>query len=186
MMDPYLPVIALGGLALLLVLCLPLAGVQKLVLELSAFGLRLALLALLGAAAYLWFYPGDLLAEVTDTSNTFLNTFPRLKGVVPEPGTQYFGICAASCVVVVLLPLLAVLDVSRKLAGWRLRRLRALAAAPPVVATAAAPPVGATAPAPAPAVHRDPAGRGAPGAGGRPVRVRADLAAPRGRVGAAL
>ena len=138
MIDPYLPVIALGGLALLLVLCLPFARIQKLVLELSAWGLRLALLALLGAAAYLWFHPGDLPAEVADTSNTFLNTFPRLKGVVPEPGTQYFGVCVAACIVIVLLPLLAMLDVSRKLAGWRLRRLRALAAAPPVVAPAPA------------------------------------------------
>jgi hypothetical protein len=145
MLDPYLPVIALVGMALLAVLCLPFARIQKLVLELSAFGLRLALLALLGAAVYLWFYPGDVPAEVADTSDTVLNTFPRLKGVVPEAGTQYFGICAASCVVVMLLPLLAVLDVSRKLAGRRLRRLRALAVAPPVLATA---------PAPAPAPHR--------------------------------
>jgi hypothetical protein len=143
MLDPYLPVIALVGLALLAVLCLPFARIQKLVLELFAWVLRLALLALLGAAAYLWFHPGDLPAEVTDTSNTFLSTFPRLKGAVPEPGTPYFGVCAAAFVVSVLLPLLAVLDVSRKLAGWRLRRLRALAAAPQVVAP----------PAPAPAAH---------------------------------
>ena len=46
MLDPYLPVIALVGLALLAVLCLPFARLQKLVLELSAWGLRLALLAL--------------------------------------------------------------------------------------------------------------------------------------------
>jgi hypothetical protein len=145
MLDLYLPVIALVGMAVLAALCLPFSRIQKLVLELSAFGLRLALLALLGAAVYLWFYPGDVPAEVADTFNTFLNTSPRLKAIVPEPGTQYFGICAAACVVVMLLPLLAVLDVSRKLAGWRLRRLRALAVAPPVVATA---------PAPAPATHR--------------------------------
>jgi hypothetical protein len=143
MMDPYLPVIALGGLALLLVLCLPLAGVQKLVLELSAWGLRLALVALLAAAAYLWFHPGDLPAQVADPANTFLSNFPGLRGAVPDPGTPYFGACVAACVVIVLLPVLAVLDVSRKLAGWRLRRLRALAVAPPVVA-----------PAPAPAVYR--------------------------------
>src|SRR6516165_8331166 len=135
MLDPYLPVIALVGLALLAVLCLPFARIQKLVLELFALVLRLALLALVGAAAYLWFHPGDLPAEVIDTSNTFLSNFPRLKGVLPAPGTPYFGICAASFLVSVLLPLLAVLDVSRKLAGWRLRRLRALAAAPPVGAT---------------------------------------------------
>ena len=51
---------------------LPFARIQKLVLELSALVLRLALLALVGAAAYLWFHPGDLPAEVMDTSNTFL------------------------------------------------------------------------------------------------------------------
>jgi hypothetical protein len=139
MLDPYLPVIALVGLALLAVLCLPFARLQKLVLELSAWGLRLALLSLLGAAAYLWFQPGNLPAEVADTSNAFLNACPRLKGVVPEPGTPYFGACAAAFVVVVLLPVLAALDVSRRLAGWRLRRLRALAAGPPVAAAPPAP-----------------------------------------------
>jgi hypothetical protein len=133
MFEPYLPVIALVGLALLLVLCLPFARIQKLVLELSALVLRLAFLALLGAAAYLWFHPSDLPAEVMDTSNTFLSSFPRLRGVLPGPGTPYFGICAAAFFGIVFLPLLAVLDVSRKLAGWRLRRLRALAAAPEVV-----------------------------------------------------
>jgi hypothetical protein len=147
MIDPYLPVIVLGGLALLAVLCLPFARLQKLVLVLAAWGLRLALLALLGAAAYLWFHPEDLPAEVADASNTFLNSVPRLKGVVPEPGSPSFGACAAASLVIVLLPLLAALDVSRKLAGWRLRRLRALAAAPPTVAP---PPAPAAAPAPVP------------------------------------
>jgi hypothetical protein len=144
MFEPYLPAISLAGLALLLVLCLPLARVQKLVLELSALVLRLALLAFLGASAYLWFRPGQLPAEVMDTSNAFLSTFPGLRGVLPGPGTPYFGICAAAFLVSMLLPLLAVLDVSRKLAGWRLRRLRALAAAPEAVES----------PAPAPAVQR--------------------------------
>jgi hypothetical protein len=147
MFEPYLPVIALAGLLLLLVLCLPIARLQKVVLEFTAWILRLALLALLGAAVYLWFYPANLPAEGMNTSNNFLNTVPSLKGVVPEPGTPYFGICAAACVVGVLVPLLAVLDVSRKLAGRRLRRLRALADAPRV---AAAPPQ----PVPVPAVHR--------------------------------
>ena len=145
MLGPYLPVIALVGLALLAVLCLPFARLQKLVLEVSAWALRLALLALLGAAAYLWFHPGDLPSEVADSANALLNTFPRLRDIVPEPGTPYFGVCVGALVVIVLLPLLAALDVSRKLAGWRLRRLRALAAAPQDVE----PP-----PAPARAMHR--------------------------------
>ncbi|HEX5269213.1 MAG TPA: hypothetical protein VFW33_01935 [Gemmataceae bacterium] len=136
MWDPlYTQVIAWVGLAVLVLLCLPFARVQKLVLELSALALRLALLALLGAAAYLWFRPGDLPAEVTDV----LNNAPRLKALLPEAGAQHFGICAAAPLVIVLLPLLATLDVSRKLAGWRLRRLRALAAESPVAAPPPAP-----------------------------------------------
>src|SRR5262249_33627122 len=127
MLDPlFEQVLVWGGLALLLVLCLPFAWIHKLVLEVYAWALRLALLALLGAAAYLWFSPGELPGEVGDT----LNNFPRLKAILPEPGTQLFGVCAAALLVAVLLPLLAVLDVGRKLAGWRLRRLRALAAEP--------------------------------------------------------
>jgi hypothetical protein len=133
MIEPYLPVIALVGLALLLVLCLPFARIQKLVLELTALLLRLTALALLGAAAYLWYHPGDLPREMMDRSNTILSTFPRLKAVVPEPGTPYFGICAVAFLMSVLVPILAVVDVTRKLAGWRLCRLRVLAAAPPVV-----------------------------------------------------
>src|SRR5262245_4743655 len=124
----YAQVIVWVGLALLLLLCLPFARIQKLVLEVYAWALRLALLALIGAAAYLWFRPGDLPVEVTDT----LNSFPRLKAILPEPGAQHFGVCAAALGVLLLLPLLAVLDVSRKLAGWRLRRLRALAAEPKI------------------------------------------------------
>jgi hypothetical protein len=122
----YEQVIAWVGVALLLVLCLPFGGVQKLVLEVYGWVLRLALLALLGAAAYLWFRPEHLPVGVTDT----LNNFPRLRALLPEPGTQHFGICAAALFVAVLLPLLAVLDVTRKLAGARLRRLRALTAGP--------------------------------------------------------
>src|SRR5262249_20437341 len=98
MIDPlYEQVIAWVGLALLLVLCLPFARIQKLVLEVYAWALRLALLALLGAAAYLWFRPGDLPVEVTDA----LNDFPLLQAILPEPGTQPFGVCAAALLVAV-------------------------------------------------------------------------------------
>jgi len=149
MWDPlYEQVIAWVGLALLLVLCLPFAGMQKLVLEVSAWALRLALLAFLGAAAYLWFRPQDLPVQVTET----LEAFPGLGSILPEPGAQHFGICAAALIVVALLPLLAVLDVSRQLAGRRLRRLRDLAAAAKAAEGAAAPPTAP--PRPAPAVRR--------------------------------
>jgi hypothetical protein len=137
----YEQVIAWVGMVLLLVLCLPFAAIQKLVLEVYGWALRLALLALLGAAAYLWFRPEHLPVEATDT----LNNFPRLKALLPVPGTPNFGISVAALVVAVLLPLLAVLDVCRKLAGGRLRRLRVLAAGP----VAEAPP-------PAPAPQRGP------------------------------
>ena len=146
MWDPlYGQVIAWVGLALLLVLCLPLARVQKLVLEVTTWGLRLALLALLGGAAYLWFRPQELPAQVTDT----LKAFPGLSSILPEPGTQHFAICAAALIVGALLPLLAVLDVSRQLAGRRLRRLRALAAEAKATEGAAAPPAAPPGPAPA-------------------------------------
>ena len=146
MWDPmYEQVIAWVGLALLLVLCLPLPRIQKLLLEMSAWALRLALLSLLGAAAYLWFRPQNLPAEVTDT----LDAFPLLGRVLPAPGTQNFGICAAALLAIPLLPLLCVLDVSRKLAGSRLRRLRTLAAKEIASEGATAPSAAASTPAPA-------------------------------------
>jgi hypothetical protein len=150
MVDPlYARVIAWVGLAVLLVLCLPFTRVQKLVLDVYAWALRLALVALLGAAAYLWFRPADLPAGVTDT----LNSLPSLKPILPEPRTQHFGVCAAALPVLVFLPLLAFLDISRKLVGSPLRRLRALAAEPKAAPAPPAP--GPTpAPGPAPAVRR--------------------------------
>jgi hypothetical protein len=120
-----------AGLALVLLLCLPIAGIQKLLLDLYAWALRLALLAVIGAAAYLWVRPGDLPVAATNA----LDTFPGVKAILPEPGARHFGVCAAAPFVIMILPLLAILDVSRKLAGWRLYRLRALAAEPKVVQT---------------------------------------------------
>jgi hypothetical protein len=113
-------------LALLLVLCLPFAAVRKLVLEVYTWTLRLALLALVGAAAYLWFHPENLPSAVTDT----LDNYPLLMSFFPEPGTRSFGISAAAVVVAVFLPLLAIFEVSRKLAGRQLRRPRVLSADP--------------------------------------------------------
>jgi hypothetical protein len=111
-------------LALLLVLCLPIAEVRKLVLEIYTWTLRLALLALLGAAAYLWFRPENLPVAVTDT----VDNFPLLMSFLPEPGTRRFGISAAALVMVVFLPMLAILEVSRKQAGRQLRRPRVFSA----------------------------------------------------------
>jgi hypothetical protein len=129
----YEPILVGAGLVFLLILCLPFARIQKLVLEICALGLRLALLALLAAAGYLWFFPEQLPAEVTELVNRIPQT-----GFFPAPGTPLFGACAAAVVVAMLLPVLAVLDVSRQLAGRRLARLRVLSAgrvvqAPPPV-----------------------------------------------------
>jgi hypothetical protein len=141
MWDPlYDQVIAWVGLALLLILCLPFARIGKVVLEVYALVLRLALLAVVAAGAYLWFWPDDLPAQVTDV----LSTFPFLGNILPEPGTQHFGVCAASLVVFTLLPLLAVLDVSRKLAGRKLGRLRALARQVKTLEESPAPPAAPT------------------------------------------
>jgi hypothetical protein len=129
MIDPqFLPVVAWAGLALLLVLCLPFATISKFVLEVSALVLRVGLLALIAGAAYLWFRPAELPAQVPDT----LNSFPRLREYLPDPASPYFGVCAAALIVLAMLPMLAVLDVTRRLAGRRLRRLRTLAVQPAV------------------------------------------------------
>ena len=136
MFEPlYAQIIAWAGLALLLLLCLPFAAIHKLILEVSAFVLRIALLGVLAAAAYLWFRPGELPPVVTST----LNDLPQVRSILPDPGMQYFGACLAGLIVIPLLPVLAVLDVSRKLAGWRLCRLRALAAEPKAVQSVSEP-----------------------------------------------
>jgi hypothetical protein len=140
MYDPsYEAAIVCVGLALLFVFCLPIAGLQKLVLETSAWALRLALLAALGAAAYFWFRPADLPTQVTDV----LNDFPRVRALLPEPTAPGFAAYLVAPIVAALLPLLAVLDVSRRLAGRRLCRLRTLSKDPVTVAvvTPAASPV---------------------------------------------
>jgi hypothetical protein len=169
----YEQVIAWVGLVLLLVLCLPFAGFQKLVLEVYGWVLRLAMLALLGTGAYLWFRPDQLPGEVTDT----LSNFPWLRALLPEPGTQHFGISAAALVVVVLLPLLAVLDVCRKLAGRRLLRLRVLAAGPGAEAPPPLGPASQRGPSPAPRRidRRAAADTMAEAASRKPVRVAGRL-----------
>ena len=114
------------GLGVLLLLCLPIPSVQKVVLEVSAWALRLAMVALLVGGAYLWFRPGEMPTQVSSV----LSDFPRLLTWLPEQGSPPFALCLACGIVAALVPVLAMLDVSRKLAGARLRRLRALTASP--------------------------------------------------------
>jgi hypothetical protein len=122
------PVLVGAGLILLLVLCLPFGAIQKIILEASAFVLRLALLAILAAGTYLGIYPDRIPPELAEA----FNNFPTVGTILPEPGMPLFGPAVAALVVVALLPVLAVLDVTRKLAGRRLYRLRALSGKPVV------------------------------------------------------
>jgi len=140
MYEQILPWVGLGAL---LLLCLPVPAVQKLVLEVTAWSLRLAMIGLLAAGAYLWFRPGDMPAEVSGV----LNDFPRLLTVLPERGSPAFALCAVCWIVAALVPVLAILDVTRKLAGQRLCRLRTLTARP-VEPVAVVRPAASAAPAP--------------------------------------
>jgi hypothetical protein len=123
------------GAAVLLLLCLPIPGTRKLVLEVYAWALRLALLALLVGGAILWFRPELLPAEAARV----VDAFPLAGDLLPATGSPAFGLAAAVLVTAVLLPLLAALDVTRKLAGRRLRPLVRLADAAWPEATAATP-----------------------------------------------
>jgi hypothetical protein len=131
MYEQILPWIGLGAL---LILCLPIPLVQRLVLEVSTWALRLGMIALLAGGVYLWFRPGDLPAMVSDT----LNNSPWLLALLPDRGSPAFGLCAACWVVAALVPPLAALDVTRCLAS---RRLSHVTAASPVVAAPVAEPL---------------------------------------------
>ena len=106
MSDPlYDQIIAWVGLAVLLLVCLPFARVQKVVLTICALVLRLMLLGVIGAAAYLWFRPADLPDEVT---STLANLPPFLQPILPTPGTPHFGVCIACLIVLLFLPVAGV------------------------------------------------------------------------------
>jgi hypothetical protein len=129
MTDQHLLWAAWGGLALMALLCLPIAAVSKFVLELAALTLRLTLFGVLAAGAYLSVRPGDL----SNWATAVLDDFPALFAYLPDRASPLFGPCLAMSAVAVLLPALAALDVARGLAGRRMRRLRRIADEPPVV-----------------------------------------------------
>jgi hypothetical protein len=112
-----------GSAALLFLLCIPTAGTRRFVLEVFAFVLRISMWAVLIAGGVLWFHPEWLPRECAN----FVNTSPELSRFLPAPGTQVFGLTAACFIAAVTLPCLAMLDVTRQLAGERLRRLREMA-----------------------------------------------------------
>ena len=131
MSEQLIPWAAWAGLVLLAVLCLPIGGCQKFVLALSAWALRLGLLAILAGGAYLYFRPGEMPAQVSNV----LNDFPGVLRLLPDRAAPHFGLCLACLIAAPLLPLLMVLDVTRALAGRRLNRLRAIADGRPEVGT---------------------------------------------------
>jgi hypothetical protein len=109
------------GLGVLLFLCLPVPAIQTMILGVGTWALRLAMVALLAGGAYLWFRPEELPASLSRV----LSDFPGLLALLPGRGSQAFALCAACWVVAALVPLLAVMEVTRRLA-----RVRATAAEP--------------------------------------------------------
>src|SRR5262245_55237306 len=122
------------GFALAALLCLPFAGTRKLILELSALAVRLSLLALLAGGAVLWFRPNLLPDEVVRV----VNSIPPARDILPSPESRTFGLATVCLAAAILIPCLAMLDVTRRLAGARLRRICRLSdSAPAACATPA-------------------------------------------------
>jgi hypothetical protein len=117
------------GLCVLLVLCLPILAIQKVILEVGTWVLRLGMVALLAGGVYLWFRPGELPEGVSRV----VSDFPGLLSLLPDRGSPAFGLCLACWVVAVLVPLLAVMEVTRRIAGARLYPVRELATRPVAV-----------------------------------------------------
>jgi hypothetical protein len=139
-------------LALLLLLSLPIGVIQKLVVVVYGLATRVAILALLAAAAYLFYRPEQVPVEVASA----VHNNPTLRAILPEPGTPNFGLVAAALLASVLLPLLAVLDICRRRVSYVAR----------TVVTGSVPVASSTAP-PAPPVV-------APQAESSPAARRAD------------
>ena len=123
MSEQYIAWAAWGGLVLLAILCLPIGSCQKFVLSFTSWLLRLALLGVLAGGAYLYFRPDEMPTQVSNT----LDRVPALLSILPDRSAAHFGLCLACLIVAALLPVLMMLDVTRAIAGRRLRRLRALA-----------------------------------------------------------
>jgi hypothetical protein len=98
------------GLGILLVLCLPVLPIQRVVVVVSSWVLRLALVGLLAAGAYLWFRPEELPGSVS----AILADFPGLLALLPERGSPAFALCLACWIAAAFVPILAALDVARR------------------------------------------------------------------------
>jgi len=159
----YEQIIPWAVLGLLFILCLPIPVVRRFILAVTVWALRLALLALIGGAAYLWFRPSDVPAWVVDTAAAF----PRLRDALPDPTTPNFGIAVAAIIVGAMLPVLAVLDACRRAA--RADRDRVRSAEPAGGTSSEAPAEPARAPAQRP-TGRTAAADAIASAGSRPAR----------------
>ena len=106
-----------AGLGILLLLCLPILPVQRVVLAVSSWALRLALIGILAGGAYLWFRPGEMPARVA----AVLNDWPGLLALLPDRGSPAFALCLACWIVTALVPILAALEVTRRRAAVRER-----------------------------------------------------------------
>ncbi|MCS6864477.1 MAG: hypothetical protein RMJ56_11605 [Gemmataceae bacterium] len=102
------------GLVVLLPLCLPIPSVQRGVLTIASWALRLALILLLGAGAYLTLQPGDVPPQLT----AIVADFPSALGWLPPVGSPAFGLSLACVLVAPLIPLLAAIDVAKQAARW--------------------------------------------------------------------
>ena len=92
-------------------------SIQRVVLDVSTWALRVALVGLLAAGAYLWFRPGDMPERVS----TVLSDFPVLLALLPERGSPAFALCLACWIVAALVPLLAAFELTRHRAAVRER-----------------------------------------------------------------
>lgn len=122
MSEQVLLALTCAGAVVLAILCLPVGAISKFVLEVSAWVLRVAMFALLAVGGYYWLRPGDLPARVPNA----INRSPELAALLPDPTAPHYALCAACIIVAALVPFLAALDVTRKIAGRRLRELREL------------------------------------------------------------
>lgn len=134
----YMSIIAWAGLAMLLILFLPITVLQKLLLGVYGWTLRLTMLALIAGAAYLWFRPAQVPIEVSNA----LGYFPWARSVLPQPGTPAFGIGAVGLVSLVALPLLAMIDLCRRSVVRRIEHVTRIVdeAAPPAPRIESVPP----------------------------------------------
>jgi hypothetical protein len=126
MSPEILPWLTCAGALLLAILCLPVASIARLVVEVSTWVLRLALFGLLALGGYLWLRPADMPAAVSNA----LNNLPELLALLPDRSAPHFALCAACIVVAALVPLLAVLEVTRRVVAPRVREVTTVAAAP--------------------------------------------------------